>query len=42
MFMYNSEYIFTSVLRPPQNVLFSLFGDVVTLPDENQTSHRES
>jgi hypothetical protein len=29
--MYNLEHIFTSVPRPPQNVLFSDFGDLVTV-----------
>jgi hypothetical protein len=31
MFVYNFEHIFTSVPRAPQNVLISLFGDLVTL-----------
>jgi hypothetical protein len=31
MFMYNLEHIFTSVPQQPQNVLFLLFGDMVTL-----------
>jgi hypothetical protein len=30
MFMYNLEHIFTSLPRQPQNILFSLFGDLVT------------
>jgi hypothetical protein len=30
MFMYNLEHVFTSVPQLPQNVLFSLFGDLVT------------
>jgi hypothetical protein len=28
--MYNLEHNFTSVPRPPQNVLTSVFGDLVT------------
>jgi hypothetical protein len=31
MFMYNLEYIFSSAPQLPQNVLFSLFGNLVTL-----------
>jgi hypothetical protein len=32
MFMYyNLEHIFISVIQTPENVIFSLFGDLVTL-----------